>query len=291
MAKLIRPATVTTSNLTSNVTNTYSAWNSGTAYVVGNQVTYGFRYYQSIQNGTNKQPDTETTYWSDIGPSNVGAMFDNQTSTPSTRASDISVTIAADGTVDSVALLYIDASAVNITVTDGVTEYYNEDISLTDNSGIDDWYAYFFEPITRKTELFRTNLPNIYNPEITITTTATGTVSIGTCVVGQYRELGDTQYGAQVGFTDYSRINYDATGAPEDVTIRSFVRSNRFTLWVEAAKVDYIINLLASYRGTPVVVIGADEYTSTYGFGILKAGYMAIAYPSHSTIDVELQGF
>lgn len=288
---IVRPATISESNLTSNVVDAYSAWNSATAYVVSNTVSYALRYYQSIQNGTNKNPATETAYWLDIGPSNVGGMFDNQTSTPSTRASDITVTMAPTGVADSVAVLYTNAAMVNVTVGDGVTEYYNEDFSLSDNSGISDWFYYFLEPITRKTELFVKDLPNIYNPEITVAATGSGTIEIGHCTVGQSRSLGAVQYGAQVGFTDYSKIEVDATGAPESITPRAFVRSNRFTVWLENTQVDHVINLLASYRATPVVVIGSEQYTSTYGFGLLKAGYLAIAYPNHSTIDVELQGF
>ena len=292
---IIRPAEITDGILTSNVTETYSAWSSVTAYTSASApVTYNQSVYQAIANTTNNNPETDpaaATYWTRIEPMNKWAMFDTQTSTVSTRASNITVTVQPSGTADSVALFYVSAAAVNVTVSDGVDEYYNEDFSLTDNSGIEDWYFYFFEPIVRKTEFYVSGLPNLYNPEITVTTTGTGTVEIGHCVVGFSRDLGGTAYGAQVGFTDYSKIEVDALGVPESITPRAFVRSNRFTVWVEAARVDYVINLLASYRATPVAVIGASEYTSTFGFGLLKAGYMAISYPSHSVIDIELQGF
>lgn len=40
-----------------------AAYNSGTAYVVSDYVTYSSVVYRCIQNGTNKTPNTETAYW------------------------------------------------------------------------------------------------------------------------------------------------------------------------------------------------------------------------------------
>ncbi len=41
------------------------AWAGATAYVVGNYVLYEQRVFISILNGTNKNPLTETTYWTE----------------------------------------------------------------------------------------------------------------------------------------------------------------------------------------------------------------------------------
>jgi hypothetical protein len=43
-----------------------SAWNSSTAYVVGDRVLYNTLTYISIQNGTNQNPATQTAYWTEI---------------------------------------------------------------------------------------------------------------------------------------------------------------------------------------------------------------------------------
>jgi hypothetical protein len=49
-------------------------WNSGTAYVLGNQVTYsgtkGNGYYIALVDNTNKQPDTNPSDWQQIGAPN-----------------------------------------------------------------------------------------------------------------------------------------------------------------------------------------------------------------------------
>lgn len=41
------------------------AWDAGNAYITGEWVSYGGKVYEALQDSTNKQPDTETTYWSE----------------------------------------------------------------------------------------------------------------------------------------------------------------------------------------------------------------------------------
>lgn len=40
-----------------------TAYSASKAYIVDDEVYYSSHYYRCIQNGTNKQPDTETAYW------------------------------------------------------------------------------------------------------------------------------------------------------------------------------------------------------------------------------------
>jgi hypothetical protein len=41
-------------------------WSNATAYTTGQEIVYNNRGYVALQNGTNKNPSTETTYWSEI---------------------------------------------------------------------------------------------------------------------------------------------------------------------------------------------------------------------------------
>ena len=43
-----------------------SEWSSSTAYTTGQERVYNQRGYVALQNGTNKNPETETTYWEEI---------------------------------------------------------------------------------------------------------------------------------------------------------------------------------------------------------------------------------
>jgi len=268
----------------------YLAWNSGTAYLVGAIVSDNTNHllYESVQNGTNHVV-TDTAYWVEIGPTNKWAMFDQKVGTLTTRPLEVSVDIDVTGRADTVALFNIDASAVNITVMDGVTEEYNEDYSLISDEGIIDWFEYYFEPVVRKTDLAVTDLPNVDNPTIVISATDGDDVSVGNCVVGLSREIGDTQYGASVGSTDYSRKTRDDFGNWYIVE-RGFNKNGRFQVMMEKANVDFVHSLLSLYRATPIVLLATDEYTSTYIYGLLKDWRIEISYPLNSVMSIEVEG-
>lgn len=189
--------------------------------------------------------------------------------------------------VGAEATQYIPTEASTVTVTG--QWYYDEDHSLVSSEGITDWYAYFFEPIERNSDLLVQELPNVLDPVVMITATDTDDVSIGHCVVGLSRDLGGTQYGASVGITDYSRKTQDDFGNWYLVE-RGFNKNGRFQVWMEKAATDFVHKLLSLYRATPIVLIGSDEYTSTYIFGLLKDWRIEISYPSHSVMSIEVEG-
>ena len=288
--KIVRPFAVTSGVLTTSATNPVAAWNSGTTYSAAQQASKGERIWSSVAGGNlNKDPESTTGFWVDIGPINTMAMFDDSIGTQTEDTDTLAVTVAVTGRIDTLALLNMDAAAVNVTVMDGATEEYNEDFSLTDTSAITDWYAYFFEEITRKTDLLVTDLPNVLDPDLTVTITGTGTVLCGHFVAGVSRELGGTEYGASVGITDYSRKTQDEFGN-WSITERGFSKRGSFKVFVENTAIDFTHRLLSQYRAVPVMVIGADEYAASYIFGLLKDWSIDIAYVSHSIMNIEMEG-
>lgn len=269
----------------------YLAYNGATNYSAGAVVTDTTNHllYESLQGSNTGHALTETAWWLSLGPSNRWAMFDQKTSTQTTRPLDITVELAATGRIDTVALLNVDAASVNITVMDGATEAYNQDYSLVTTDGITDWFAWFFEPIVRKTDLVVSDIPNVLDPAITMTLTDTDSVSVGHCVAGLSRDLGGTQYGAQVGITDYSRKTQDDFGNWYIVE-RGFNKRGKFIVFMENQNIDFVFNLLSSYRATPVLLIGSEQYTSTFLFGLLKDWNIEIPYVSHSALSIEVDG-
>jgi hypothetical protein len=269
----------------------YLAYNAGTSYGIGAIVTSGHVIYRSLAAGNVGNPVTDVTKWQDRGATNRWAMFDQKTGTQTQWPGEVSAEFTlASGRVDTVGLINIDAASVNITIMDGASEVYNEDHSLVSTDGITDWHAYFFEEVTRKSDLVVTGLPNVLAPTITVSATAAGsTVSVGQCILGTARELGGTEYGASVGITDYSRTTQDDFGNWYFVR-RGYSKRGRFTGGGDAGLTDYVFNILASYRAVPVLVTGSDEYTSTFLFGIFRDWSIALQYPSHSILDLEFQG-
>jgi len=271
----------------------YGAYAGGTTYASGDTVTDTTNHllYESAAGSNTGHALTDTAWWIELGPSNAWAIFDQKTGTQTQWLEELAVEVAITGRADSVVLMNMDnATSVNITVT-GDAEEHNEDYNLNDSSMVNGWYSWFYEAIRRKTDLAVTNLPAPLNGDIAVTVTGTtdSTLSVGGLIFGLGREIGNTQYGATVGITDYSRFEADDFGN-YTFTQRSYNKRAKFTVWMDSGDADFTFNLLASYRATPIVVIGSDDYTSTFQFGLLKDWGIALSYPSHSILDLEFQG-
>lgn len=292
--QIIRPFTIDDTSLTaSNVSETPpAAYSSGTTYALGDQVgdLATHKVYESLAAGNLGNPLTNATKWLDLGANNRWRMFDNVNGSVTSNASSIDVTISVTGRADSVALLNITASTVQIIVKSGATTVYNQTQSLISDSGITDWYAWFFEPIVRMNNLIVTDIPQYGNPTIqVIANEPTGTASIGTMVTGLIYNMGGTVYGARVGILDYSRKTTDSFGNTT-VAKRPYSKRGNFKVTIDSGQVDAIQDLLAQYRATPIVYIGTDDYASTWLYGFYKSFDIDISYPTKSFCTLEVEG-
>ena len=293
--KVVKPITVTAPVLiSSTATETVSARNAGTAYVVGNQVlrTTTNRIYQRIIAGTTATaPESDTTNWLDLQPSNTWAMFDSEISTQTTATTSLTVVIKP-GYTNSLCLFGLVGTTLTVTVRDGLAGpvVYTTTKTL-DGTVIADYYQYFFEPAVQLGSVVLSDLPPYLNAHITIAIAGTGTVKCGICLAGTFYELGDTQYGATSSIIDYSRKDTDAFG------VTSFVRraySDRITmsLMFPNAQLNKVKSVLAGLRATPCAWIGTDvegfEVLSTFGF--YKDFSITIAYPTQSLCALEIEG-
>lgn len=292
---VIRPIAFEGSQLIStNATESVSAWASGTTYAVGALALYSNRIWESLQAAnTNQQPDISPAWWTDVGPSNQRAMFDSQVSTATTRATPLTVTVAPGVGVNSLALLGLDATSVTVTVTDGAAgpTVYSRTVSL-DDTQIVDWLAYFFEPYDFRSQLVLTDLPMYGGARITASITAgAGTVACGTMTYGNVYELGDSQRGASAGIRDYSKKETDEFGTTTFV-VRAFSGRMEAQLLVPQARLNFVHRLLAALRATPCVWIGSDrsDLQPLTVFGFYRDFNLDIAYPNYSLCRLEIEG-
>lgn len=275
--------------------DTFGAWSSVATYALGDTVIVvgadSHHAYESLAAGNLNNAVTDVTKWLDLGATNRWKMFDEAVQSQTSNPDSIDVTLAVPGRMDSLVLQNLSASEARIQMTDAVEGLvYDQTFSLVSDSGITDWYAYFFEPIVRVTELGVTDLPPYSNPTVQVTLTADSELVLcGSCVVGLSKDLGNTQYGASIGITDFSRVEEDAFGNLA-VTRRAYSRKAAFTFWILAAQVDDIYNLLAGYRATPVVVIGSGLYGATIVYGFISDFRIEIAYPTRSLGTLEMKG-
>ena len=297
--KIVRPVTIGENQFWSSniLEDDYAVWDSSTTYSIYARVIVSTTDYHKVFEsvvGSNVgfNPVTDNgTKWLLVGSTNRWRMFDGSPSEQSSRASQITVSLAPAEYADSVALMNISAASVTITQTDPTDGLvYNQTYSLVSSSAIQDWYAYFFTPIARVPDFAVTDLLPYPTATIAVTLDDIGAqVLCGECVIGLSREIGDTQYGASVGIVDYSIKQADVWGN-YSITERAFAKRGEFTVWVEAEAVTELQHILASYRATPAVYVGSDFYASTLIYGFYKDFSIDIATPSYSVCTIQVEG-
>mgnify|MGYP001766275962 CR=1 FL=1 len=293
--KVITPTTVTDALFVSSTApeTDYSAYAAGTTYALGARVirTSTHRIYESLQaSNLGHTPESSPTWWLDIGPTNRWAMFDSVVGTSTTLASPLTVVISP-GAINSIALLELVGQSVTISMTSvsGGGSVYSKTVNL-DASEVGDYYEYFFAPFIQRTSAVLTDLPPYADGVVTISLTGS-TVSLGVCVVGLSTDLGDTQYGATAGITDYSLKTTDAFGNTT-LTKRSYAKRTTCKLWLEKGEVNKVHRKLSDLRATPCVWVGVDdqELEPLTVFGFFKDFNIDVSYPTVAMCSLEIEG-
>lgn len=299
---IIRPVTVTNTVLTSsNITeDDYAEWASGTTYATGNRVIVigtTHKVYESlIDANTGNDPTTDDgTKWLDIGATNRWKAFDQKISDPVSSTGTIEYELtSADTNVTAVALFGLQASEATVIGTDtgGEGEVYNETISLIDNSDVIDWYTYFFEPVTFKTEALFTDIPPYLglDVEIEIDAGAGEPVEVGQIVIGSSQNLGFTIYGTTISIEDFSRKETDAFGN-FIIVERAFSYLVDYDVRIPTQTARRTQNLLATFRASPLVYIGdEDDSYGTIVYGFYRNFDINLETPSYSLASIEVEG-
>jgi hypothetical protein len=290
--RVIKPTVLNTADLISTTaTDAHAAWTAG-SYALGAKVTYsdGY-YYECIEPvGTSAVPGASFD-WSQIGPSNRFAMFDDFISTQSTATTALTV-VVEPGICNSLALFNLTGSALAITMKDapGGNVVYSYTKSL-DGTEIIDWYQYYFEPFVQLTSEILTNIPPYGSGQITVQVSGIGTVGCGHCVFGTVYDIGGTEFGATVSITDYSKKTTDSLGA---VTLgqRDFADRISARALFKNSALNKVKQTLTSLRAVPCAWLGVDsvgfEVLSTYGY--YRDFTIEVAYPNQSYCSIEIEG-
>lgn len=295
--KLIRPIAVTETELVStNVAESETLWTGGASFALGDIVRgpagdYEHTLFESLVGSNTGNAVTDETKWLLVGPTNTYRMWDPSPQSQTTNPDSIEVTVQVPGRIDTVYLENVSAEMAHVVMTDAVEGVvFDETYSLVSDSGVTDWWAYFFEPIIRINALTVDNLPPYADAEVSIVLAEAGEdVACGICQLGLSRDLGNTQWGGTVGILDYSRKEADDFGN-YTVVQRSYAKRATFSFWVQAGQVDALQVLLASYRATPILLIGSVNYTSTAIYGFIRSFDIEIAYPDVSLCTMEFEG-
>lgn len=277
--------------------DTYKQWASGTTYAAGDVIIdlRTHHAYESLQgSNTGKDPTTgaNPTWWLDLGATNRWAMFDLSNSSVSSAAEEIDATVMPGTMCDTVALLNMTASQVQVIVTSvtGGGTVYDQTFDMTDPGQITDWRKYFFEPLTYKSDLIVTDLPPYSDMVIRVIATYSGGIAqIGAFITGMAGDLGDTVYGASSGIIDYSRKEADDFGNYTFVE-RTYSKTGQFRIVVPNTVLDSVFTRLARLRATPVLYRGSGDYASTWIFGFYRNMETVIEHPQNSALNLEIEG-
>ena len=270
----------------------HAAWAAGTAYAVGDRVirTATHSIYERLAAGTTvTAPEADTVNWARVGPTNRWAMLDGAVGTVTSATGSISV-VLQPGVVRGLALLDLDVEAVTITMVAGAETVYSVTIDpIGTQEDCDNYYDYFFEAIQRRRVVIVTDLPPFAEGVITITATGTGTISIGSCVLGAMYELGTALSGATTGIIDYSRKVTDEFGVAT-VAERSYSKRMSLPIVLATSTVDVAASRLARVRAKAVVWIGSTLLDSLVVYGFLKDWSVDIPGLTLSTCTLEIEG-
>lgn len=271
----------------------YADWNSGTAYLLHARVNRSHKLWDATQPGTNKEPGTTAgaDYWVEvIGGSEPYKMFSESPGIKTVWSEEIDVTIAAEGPINSVGLVAVNAAYATVTMTEDGDELYTRTVSLVDNSGISNWFDYFFEPIRYLSDFPFYDLPLGFDPDINVKLTG-GTVSIGKLVVGRHKVLGVTLYPAGLSGNDFSTVDQDEYGSAPYVTKRRASKRNRYLIKVEEADASFTYDFLTDVLGTPLMTTASINIPASTAYGLLREWNVELEGANNSRVSLVQWGF
>lgn len=296
--KVIKPVALTDAMVTTNAVESVALYNAVATYALGDVARLGHSLYKSVQAGNaGHAPETEPLWWTRTGPSNAWAMFDGAVSTQTTRTASVNVSLTP-GMVNSLALFNLSGQALTVGVTNLAdnTQVYSKTINL-DGTVIVDWYQYFFEPYVQLGDIVLTDLPPYPSVRVDVGVTTTRpaeAAAVGHCSVGNQYALGDAQYGATAGITDYSVKTTDAFGASTLVQ-RDFSKRASLKLSLPTGAINKVQRALASLRSTPCAWVGvehdpANTFAPLLVWGFYKDFSIDVAYATHSFCSLDIEG-
>jgi hypothetical protein len=274
---IVNDTTFTSSNIPEN---DYAAWNSGTAYVVGNRVIVISTHsvYQAVANNTNQDPTLTTNIynattnptgeWLRVSATNRWKAFDQRIADTVVGGPTIEYSLTTSSVVTAISFFNLSATSITITVTNtSATVIYNQTFDLADTSTIVDWYSFFTYDTGLMTELTVTDLPAYASYIIGITITGS---QVGQIVPGKLLRLGYTNEDTVVGFDDFSTKARDETFGYVTVVERGFSDYIDFRFSIEYADLGYVERVIKRLRATPAVWLADPAITNlsstVYGF-------------------------
>jgi len=272
-----------------DITETYAI--NDTVIYIANNIHWVVRSLVNDNAGNFPTGLASDSNWVKVSETNRWKMFDIKTTSQTVNNDSIDVTLIGVSQVDSLALLNIRGSSLEISIKDQFNvEIYALEQSLVSVEGIYDPWTYFFSPLQFISDLVLTDIPPFALCTYEVSIINEGSVAkCGSLLIGKLIDAGLTEYGMSISIQDYSVKSANEFG-DFIITERAYSKRLDLTTYVERPQVDALINFLNQFRATPVVWIGSTQYSSSFIYGFYKDYAAIVSYPELTLLNIEIEG-
>lgn len=294
--KLIDPITITQSKIVSyNVAQDVAIWSASTTYEIGAKVvldSFGSVVYESIiASNVGNAPATSPTKWLALNASNYSAMFDTKNGTQTSNTNTITLTINTPEMINAIGFANVSASSIRVQVTDATYGNYDKTITLKTLPAYD-WYTFYTGEFIYQTKAIFDDLPPYRSTNIVVTITSEavgGLAKVGAIIFGKLESIGNSHWGVELGFVDYSRKEADDFGNYEIIE-RAYAETLSATVEIETIRIATVQALRAKLRAKPVLMVGTVHYQETLLFGFFNAFDISLDGQFYSQANVKFTG-
>ncbi|MFZ3289256.1 MAG: hypothetical protein WA191_20750 [Telluria sp.] len=219
-------------------------------------------------NAIGQTPATSPTYWTLVGVTNARKMFDELNNTQTENAESIVISLTPSQIAGGLYLGGVVADDIVVTVTDPVDGViYDRTESLIQSTSGSSFFNWCFGRIRRKNFFLALDLPMYYESTVQVSILKPGGIAkCGMCALGPLTELGFTTYGLGVEDKDYSSTRFDVDGSSE-TTVRGYAKKMSIDVLINNDVIDYVIDILRTFRQRNVLYIGATQFGHSVIFG------------------------
>lgn len=253
---------------------TEAVYDVETTYAAGDIVsstTYHRRYESLAGSNTGNPlpvpPETTTTYWLDIGPTNKWAMFDYATNQQTICAYPLTVVFAPGERINTVGLTGLSnatSAVISATSTLGGGLIFGPLTIDLNTRKVFDQYDYAFEPFSTAASTVILDIPPYSDVVVTVTlVNQSGYIKCGAISCGTNVYIGGLQNGATNDGWNFSTIDRDVFGNATLVPRRTLPKTEQ-SLWLNSQYVDRAKAVRVNLNATPALWVGLDDSTSNW---------------------------
>lgn len=208
--------------------------------------------------------------WVIVGYTNRYRMFDQVNSSQSTKASPLTVEITSESGFDCAAIFNatgVTSVRYQVYSASGMLRY-DKTLQAIDNSARNNWYSWLFEPIKQRYNFFVSDIPRAANQKIVVTISVSGTLNVGTLVIGKAVKLGTACYGTSFRYVNLTRVDENDFGDLV-ITPRRKYKLIDFDVRTEKDDLNFTVNQLSQLVDKPCVWSGTnatDDPTTVFGY-------------------------